>query len=200
MIPTRMERKEISILKTTQNYYVWKKVNWIERWSSSQSYSEVSLLIARKTRMDRVQDRIRDLFTIFTGCVAVTSMVRSVDRLWIQVYNERVLPPFFSLYLPQSYRSFERSALNRPQGPGDLFGRLRYKQSDTWWSMQSSCRDETSRKPKSFWHSQRVPDSTVYLRMSCRVSHVQGLGKLAATEVYSSREINCDVCRIYFTD
>ena len=46
-------------------------------------------------------DRVWDLFTIFTGCVAVTSMAESLDLLWIQVYNERALF-LFLFFLPSS--------------------------------------------------------------------------------------------------
>lgn len=107
-------------------------------------------------RAEDTMDRVWDLFTIFTGCVAVTSMAESLDLLWIQVYNERALFFYFYFFAFQSCRSFERSALNRPQGPRatclDVCGINRATPGDLCSRLAGMKRAETP-KSKSFRHS-----------------------------------------------
>lgn len=78
---------------------------------------------------------------------------------------------FIFIFLPSSRVDlFKGPRLIDPRDPrGDLFGRLWYKQSDTWWSMQSSCRDETSRNAKVQELSAftGVPDSDNTPRREC---------------------------------
>lgn len=80
---------------------------------------------------------------------------------------------FIFIFLPSSRVDlFKGPRLIDPRDPrGDLFGRLWYKQSDTWWSMQSSCRDETSRNAKVQELSAftGVPDSDNTPRRECRM-------------------------------
>lgn len=53
------------------------------------------------------------------------------------------------LFLPSSRIDLLKGPhLIDPGDPGDLFGCLWYKQSDTWWSMHSPRPDETSRNAK----------------------------------------------------
>lgn len=145
-------------------------------------YRKILLLKSRNSQLQRISnrshpdssvnraedtmDRVWDLFTIFTGCVAVTSMA---DLLWIffgSRYTTNV-PSFyfyfflfFFLFAFQSCRSFERSALNRPQGPRptclDVCGINRATPGDLCSRVAGMKRAET-RKSKSFRHSPRCP-------------------------------------------